>query len=187
MSTLGFALFATPIGHCGIAWGERGLTGVQLPEADEAGTRKRMQLRFPGCLESVPPPAVQESIRDVVALLRGQPNFPEDLSTIVLDMEDVPPFRRRVYELARAIPPGTTLTYGEIARRMGEPQSAQAVGQALGNNPFAPVVPCLRVLAAGARAGGFSASGGVVTKLRMLQIERASFDGPGLFDDHGAP
>ena len=122
-------------------------------------------------------------MRDIVALLRGKPNAPADLSHIALDMEGVPPFHRRVYELARGIAPGTTLTYGEIATCLGDPGSARAVGQALGHNPFAPVVPCHRVLAAGGRSGGFSANGGVATKLRMLQIERASFGGPGLFDD----
>lgn len=187
MATDGFALFDTLIGHCGIAWGAGGLTGVQLPEADEAHTRARMQRRFADCAESGPPPWVQDAMRDIVALLRGEPNPPVDLSNILLDMEGVPPFCRRVYDVARRIPPGATLTYGEIAQRMGEPRSAQAVGQALGRNPFAPVVPCHRVLAAGARSGGFSANGGVATKLRMLQIERASFDGPGLFDGQPHP
>lgn len=181
--TLGFALFGTPIGHCGIAWGERGLTGVQLPEADETQTRARMQRRFPDCVESLPPPPVQGAISDLVALLRGEPNDPVNLSNIELDMETVPLFCRRVYAVARAILPGTTLTYGEIAHRIGEPRSAQAVGQALGHNPFAPVVPCHRVLAAGGRSGGFSANGGVATKLRLLQIERTRFNGPGLFDE----
>ena len=79
--------------------------------------------------------------------------------------------------------PGETMTYGEMARRLGEPGAARAVGQALGANPFAPVVPCHRILAAHSGGGGFSAPGGVATKLRMLQIEKARFGGPGLFDD----
>lgn len=79
--------------------------------------------------------------------------------------------------------PGETVTYGEIARRLSDPGAARAVGQALGSNPFAPVVPCHRVLAADGRAGGFSANGGVTTKLRLLLIEHARFNGPGLFDD----
>ncbi len=182
MATVAFALFDTPIGHCGIAWGELGLTGVQLPEADEARTRLRMHQRFAQCAEAPAPAPVQRAIRDIVALLGGTPNQPEDLSHIVLDMRGIPPFYRRVYEAARQIAPGSTLSYGELAGRLGEPRSAQAVGQALGRNPFAPVVPCHRVLAAGARAGGFSAAGGVTTKLRLLLIEGASFDGPGLFD-----
>jgi methylated-DNA-[protein]-cysteine S-methyltransferase len=106
-----------------------------------------------------------------------------DLSNVVLDMDGVPPFHQRVYALARRLLPGETVTYGELARRLGDPGAARAVGQALGANPFAPVVPCHRVLAASGRAGGFSANGGVSTKLRLLLIERTRFNGPGLFDD----
>jgi methylated-DNA-[protein]-cysteine S-methyltransferase len=88
-------------------------------------------------------------------------------------MEAVPAFHRRVYEIARRIPAGRTLSYGDIAARMGAGRAARAVGQALGRNPFAIVVPCHRVLAAGGRVGGFSANGGIGTKLRMLTIEGA--------------
>jgi methylated-DNA-[protein]-cysteine S-methyltransferase len=88
-------------------------------------------------------------------------------------MERISPFHRRVYEAARTIAPGTTLSYGELAALMGAPGSARAVGQALGRNPFAIVVPCHRVLAAGGKVGGFSANGGIVTKLRLLAIENA--------------
>ncbi len=86
-------------------------------------------------------------------------------------MTGVPDFHRRVYDIVRCIPPGQTLTYGDIARRLGLPGSAQAVGRAMGRNPFAPIVPCHRVLAAGGKDGGFSAHGGVGTKRRMLVIE----------------
>ncbi len=183
MPTQAYALFSTPIGHCGIAWSECGLTGVQLPEQDEAATRSRMSRRFPQCSEVVAPPQVQEAMRAVVALLSGAPTVPTDLSKVVLDMDGVPPFHQRVYELARRILPGETVTYGDIAHRLGDPGAARAVGQALGANPFAPVVPCHRVLAAGGRAGGFSANGGISTKLHLLLIERARFNGPGLFDE----
>jgi methylated-DNA-[protein]-cysteine S-methyltransferase len=111
---------------------------------------------------------VQQAIDQIVALLRGEPS---DLEGITLDMDDVPPFRRRVYEVVRSIPPGETMSYGEVAEEVGSPGAARAVGQALGRNPFAIVVPCHRVLAAGGKAGGFSANGGVSTKLRMLAIE----------------
>lgn len=183
MATLAYAVFPTPLGTCGIAWGPRGLTGVQLPEADAAATRARMAQRFPGCAEAAAPAEVQTAIDAIVALLEGHPTEPTDLSHLTLDMTGVPPFHQRVYELARRIPPGETLTYGELARLMGEPGAARAVGQALGANPFAPVVPCHRILAAQSGAGGFSAPGGVSTKLRMLLAERARFGGPGLFDD----
>jgi methylated-DNA-[protein]-cysteine S-methyltransferase len=183
MPTQAYALFPTPIGHCGIAWSEVGLTGVQLPEQDEAATRARMGRRFPQCGESIAPPQVQAAIDAVVALLGGAPTAPVDLSQVLLDMDGVPPFHQRVYALARRLSPGETITYGELARQLGDPGAARAVGQALGSNPFAPVVPCHRVLAADGRAGGFSANGGVSTKLRLLLIERTQFNGPGLFDD----
>jgi methylated-DNA-[protein]-cysteine S-methyltransferase len=182
MTTLAYALFPTPLGCCGIAWNERALTGLQLPEADEAATRRRMARRFPDLKEDAPPPFVLEAISAITALLEGHPPEPSDLSHLPLDMEGVPPFHQRVYELARRIPPGETLTYGDVARRLGEAGAARAVGQALGANPFAPVVPCHRVLGAQTGTGGFSAHGGLQTKLKMLEIEGARIGGPGLFD-----
>ena len=183
MTHYSFALFDSPIGCCGIAWGERGVAGVQLPEAREVATRARLLERFPGAQEASPPPEVQVALDRVLALLRGEAS---DLSAIPLDMERVPPFHRRVYEAARTIPSGTTLSYGEIAARIGAPGSARAVGQALGRNPFAIVVPCHRVLAAGGKVGGFSANGGIATKLRLLAIEAAQANGSGAqFDGDG--
>jgi O-6-methylguanine DNA methyltransferase len=174
MMASGFALFDTAIGRCGVAWGERGVAGVQLPEAGEPETRARMLQRFPAAGEATAPPEVQGVIDRIVALLRGEMS---DLSSILLDMDQVPAFHRRVYEAARAIPPGMTLSYGDIAARVGAPGAARAVGQALGRNPFPIVVPCHRVLAAGGKIGGFSAQGGVVTKRRMLAIEGAQLNG----------
>lgn len=173
MPAQGFALFETAIGRCGIAWGRGGLVGVQLPEARERGTRDRLARRFPDARETAAPPEVQRAIEGITALLRGEKR---DLSSVALDMDHLAPFQRRVYELARAIPAGSTLCYGEIAARLGAPGSARAVGQALGRNPFAIVVPCHRVLAAGGRVGGFSANGGITTKLRLLAIEGARSD-----------
>ncbi len=180
MTAFGFTLFDTAIGRCGIAWGERGVVGVQLPEAGDAETRARMLHRFPAAGEASPPPDVQRALEGIVALLQGEAS---DLSQIALDMEGVPPFHRRVYEVARTIPPGRTLSYGDIAARLDARGAARAVGQALGRNPFAIVVPCHRVLAAGGKPGGFSANGGVSTKLKMLAIEGAVVNHtPNLFD-----
>lgn len=179
-STLGFALFDTALGACGIAWSEASLTGVTLPGINAAATRASMRRHFASAAESAPPAHAQQAIAGIVALLQGEPR---DLLELPLDMGGVPEFHRRVYDFARRIPPGQTLTYGEVARALGEPGAARAVSQALGHNPFAPVVPCHRVLAAGGRSGGFSATGGALTKLRMLTIEGARLGGaPGLFD-----
>ncbi|MEO5818843.1 MAG: methylated-DNA--[protein]-cysteine S-methyltransferase [Gemmatimonadaceae bacterium] len=169
-----YALFETPIGTCGIAWGERGVVAVQLPEATERETRTRMLRGRANAREEQPPPSVQRGIVAIVALLRGENN---DLTDITLDMRGVPDFQRRVYELARAIPVGDTSTYGVIATKLGDPTAARAVGQALGRNPFPIVIPCHRVLAANGKLGGFSGGGGHTTKLRMLAIEGAQVRG----------
>jgi methylated-DNA-[protein]-cysteine S-methyltransferase len=180
MAALGFCLFDTAIGTCALAWNEAALTAVQLPETTPERTRDRL-LRHVGDAPELPPPAFALAATERIrALLDG---VRDDLRDLPLDFSALPPFNRRVYEVARAIPPGEVLTYGEVARRIGDPGASRAVGQALGHNPFAPVVPCHRVLAAGGRSGGFSAEGGAATKLRMLEIERARFGGQaGLFD-----
>lgn len=177
----GWCFFDTALGRCAIAWSDAGISCVQLPEQSEARAQARLQRRCPEAVQAEPPPPLAHAISRIQALLEGRR---DDLADLPLDMRGVPPFHQKVYALARAIPPGRTLTYGEVAQALGDPGAARAVGQALGHNPFAPVVPCHRVLAAGARSGGFSAEGGVATKLRMLQIEGARFGAaPGLFDD----
>jgi methylated-DNA-[protein]-cysteine S-methyltransferase len=164
----GFALFGTPIGRCAMAWGPGGILALNLPEETPAETAERVRLRAPGASEALPPPEVQLVIEAVVGQLSGKEL---DLGWVRLDMEGLPLFHRRVYEVARAIPAGRTLTYGEVARQMGAPRAARAVGQALGRNPFPVVVPCHRVVAAGGGLGGFSAHGGTSTKERLLAIE----------------
>jgi methylated-DNA-[protein]-cysteine S-methyltransferase len=170
MNARGFALFETAIGACGVAWSDAGIVAIQLPERNQAATRARLERRVGGVPEAVPPPNVQRAIDAIASLLDSKP---VDLSFVTLDMDGVPNFHRRVYEVARTIPPGATLCYGDIAARLGDPGSARAVGQALGRNPFVLVVPCHRVLAARGRTGGFSANGGTATKLTLLAIEGA--------------
>ena len=164
----GFALFDTAIGRCGIAWGGGGIRALQLPEATERGTCARLRAQVPDGQEMAPPDSIARAIEAICVLLEGGAR---DLADLPLDMTHVPPFHRRVYEMARTIPPGRTRSYGEIARALGMPRAARAVGQALGRNPFALIVPCHRVLAAGGKLGGFSADGGTATKRRLLAIE----------------
>jgi methylated-DNA-[protein]-cysteine S-methyltransferase len=178
MTELGFALFDTPIDCCGIVWNGRGIAGVQLPETDRRAVRNRILRRFPGACEAVPPADVQRVVDDIAALLNGEPR---DLGYAKIDTAALPDFHRRVYDVARTIPTGATLSYGEIAERLGDRLLAREVGEALGQNPFPIIVPCHRVLAAGGKMGGFSARGGVRTKLRLLSIEGAEPGGPTLF------
>lgn len=180
MPTQGFALFDTVIGRCGLAWGAGGLVGVQLPESSPGAAWARLRRRFPDAVESEPPAeieAVIERIREVLAGGR------DDLADVPLDLDGQPAFNLRVYEIARAIAPGETSTYGQVARAMGEPGAARAVGKALGENPWPIVVPCHRVLAASGGMGGFSAPGGAETKARLLTLEKARTNAvPTLFD-----
>jgi methylated-DNA-[protein]-cysteine S-methyltransferase len=131
-------------------------------------TRERLLQRFPEAQEATASAAAERACDAIASLLRGETC---DLSAISLDMSSVPPFHRRVYDAARKIPRGTTTTYGSLAERIGAAGAARAVGQALARNPFAIIVPCHRVVASGGKTGGFSASGGVTTKLRLLVIE----------------
>ena len=167
---ISYALFETALGWAGVAWGEKGLVGVHLPERDPEVARRSFLRRFPEAVEAAPPPPVADTIAAIRELLAGEA---ADLSAATLDLSRTPAFHARVYEIARRIPPGETLTYGEIAERLGDKLLARDVGQALGKNPWPIVVPCHRVTAAGGKPGGFSARGGVNTKLKLLAIEGA--------------
>ena len=170
MTDRSYTLFDTAIGRCGVAWRARGIVAVQLPQQNESQTLKRIMQRCGEIAEASPPVDVQQAIDAIVDLLQGEKR---NLADVALDLDGVPDFNRNVYDIARTIPPGKTLTYGDIAKRLGGVELSRDVGQALGRNPCPIVVPCHRVLAAGDRPGGFSANGGVVTKLKLLEIEGA--------------
>jgi methylated-DNA-[protein]-cysteine S-methyltransferase len=156
-------IFETAIGTCGVTWSELGLTEVLLPRTRSlTGERHIDPIGVPD--------AVRDAIGGIVALLDGER---PDLRDVALDERPVDDFRRRVYAATRAVGPGQTATYGEIARAIGAPGAARAVGAALGQNPYPIVVPCHRVLAADGSLHGFSAPGGIRTKRRMLEIEGA--------------
>lgn len=182
MSARSFTVFDTAIGACALVWGEAGIVGALLPEADGGALRARVSRRFAGAVEAPPPPTVAQAVAGVVALLAGEKR---DLADVALDFSASTDFQRRVYAVVRAIPPGQTLTYGEVAARMGEPrEAARAVGEAMGRNPVPIIMPCHRVLGPSGKPGGFSAPGGVETKLKMLRIEGATVgETPALLGD----
>ena len=169
MDGYGATFFDTPLGLCGLAWTPRGVKALQLPEETPEATRARLMRKSGAPFERRPPDEISEIVMRVGKLLAGRA---VDLSDIALDMDRVGAFEAQVYAAARFIPCGATRTYGQIARAIGEPGAARGVGQALGRNPFAIIVPCHRVVAANGKTGGFSAGGGVNTKLRILEIER---------------
>jgi methylated-DNA-[protein]-cysteine S-methyltransferase len=175
MST-SFTLFDTPIGTCSLVWQADRIVGLRLPEASPAATRGRITRRWTGAEEKAPPPEMQAVIDRVLRLLAGDKI---DLGDVALDFGEAPDFHKRAYAIARTIPAGQTMTYGEIARRLGAPHESREVGQAMGRNPIAILMPCHRVLGADGRMGGFSANGGVATKRRILEIEGAAALGAG--------
>jgi methylated-DNA-[protein]-cysteine S-methyltransferase len=159
-----FHFFETPIGPCAIAWSDDGIVRFQLPERTEAAARARLTEH-----EEAPVPKwLRETVKRVARHLEGEP---QPFDGEPLDLSGVPPFHAKVYEALRAVKAGETVTYGELAARAGSKAALRAVGQAMAKNPIPLLVPCHRVLAAGDRAGGFSAYGGRVTKAKLLALE----------------
>jgi methylated-DNA-[protein]-cysteine S-methyltransferase len=181
MAGRGYTIFDSGVGRCGIAWSHAGIAGVQLPEAREIETRKRLFQFFPDAREMRPPADIEIAIDGIAALLRGEP---VDLSDIALDMNGIYAFEQRVYQFTRTIPRGETRTYGEIAARLGASGAVHSVAQALARNPFVIIVPCHRVLEAGGYADKISPHGGAISKRRLLSIEgaRGPTSGKTLFD-----
>lgn len=179
-AAVGFAVFPTSLGECGIAWGPGGITGVHLPEESGDAVRAVLASTQEGAFEEVPPAEVRDVIERIVALLAGSSQ--DDLADVRLDLSGLSGFLQRTYAITRTIAPGHTMTYGQIAERLGSPGLARAVGRAMGANPCPIIVPCHRVLGADGSIGGFSAHGGALTKRRMLLAEGVpEQDGPALF------
>jgi methylated-DNA-[protein]-cysteine S-methyltransferase len=191
MTAIGMTMFETALGLCGVAWTPAGICAVQLPQDDGDRARARLQRRT-GAQAVLPPPAVADAITRMRALMAGERIGFEG---VPLDLGEASSFQRAVWDVTFAIPHGETLTYGEVARRIGKPGAQREVGRALGQNPCPIIVPCHRVLAANGATGGFSGGEGVATKLRMLSAEKArTSPEPLLFDDlplaarpHGRP
>jgi methylated-DNA-[protein]-cysteine S-methyltransferase len=170
MAGCAYTIFDTAIGRCGIAWGDSGIIGVQLPEAREIETRRRLFHLYPDARELRPPPNVEMAIEGMAALLRGEG---ADLSEVTLDMSGIHAFNARVYGFTRTIPRGETRTYGEVAAKLRFSGAVHSVAQALARNPFVVIVPCHRVLEAGGYADKISPNGGSISKRRLLSIEGA--------------
>lgn len=163
-----YRLLETPIGIVGIAWTETGLARLQLPERDAAATERRLLRHNPGATAGKPRSEVSSAVAALEHYLAGEAT---DFASIVLDLDSVGEFHRDIYSAARTIGWGKITTYGALARMVGSPDAARAVGQAMGRNPVPIIIPCHRVLAAGNGVGGFSAFGGANSKRRLLALE----------------
>jgi len=177
MKQVAYCLFETPLGSCGIAWSAGWNTGppcavcsLQLPEATAELTESRIAQNSGARSASAPPLQIGTIINRVCQHLIGDL---QDFRDIPVDLDAVGPFVRKVCEAAREIPAGQTATYADLAKALGRPAAARAVGRALGRNPIPLIIPCHRVLAAHGKPGGFSAYGGRATKAKLLAIEGA--------------
>jgi len=175
-----YSVFDTALGRCGIAWGASGVVGVQLAGMREIETRGQLLRRFPDARETRPSLDIELAIDAIATMLRGQVCEPPDIE---LDLQGVPPFHRRVYDVLRSVPRGATITFGEIGARLGASAAIHSVSQAVTRNPFPVLVPCHRAVEARGDTAGAPGFGGIVTRYRLLSLEGAlASRGPSLFD-----
>lgn len=170
MDAAHYTIFDTAIGRCGISWRSDRAVAFALPGSSSETMAAHLTRRHPDAMPGDPPPLIHDAIDATRRLIEGER---ADLAFIAVELVDSSDFERRVYEALREVGPGETVTYGELAERVGSPGAARAVGMAMARNPIPVIIPCHRVLASGGRSGGFSAPGGVTTKFRLLQIEQA--------------
>ena len=168
-----YLMLETPFGTCGIAWHERGLTRLQLPEPTPDATEQRLAVhgRRPWAASDPLPPAIAAIVTELTSYFAGDATTFADVE---IDFGPRPRIHLDLYATARKIPWGETVTYGELARAIGMPGGARVVGQVMGSNPVPVIMPCHRVLASGNALRGFSAPGGIATKQRLLDLERAT-------------
>lgn len=180
-----YHVFETAFGPCAIAWSVGGLTRVRLPEPDKTALAARLAANATAWDTALPLPEMAATAID--GITRYMAGLRVDFRSVKLDWGSVPGYNARIYRALARVPYGATTTYGALAQEIGKPNAARAVGMAMGRNPWPIVIPCHRVLASGAQLGGFSAPGGVATKMSLLRLEGAlpGSDAPllpGLFD-----
>jgi methylated-DNA-[protein]-cysteine S-methyltransferase len=167
MSNLRFHIFETGLGWVAIALSDAGLREITLPhKSRDDAFRKVAEL---GADE----PATEAEARSVSALIKALVAGRPHANGLILDWSGITPFRRAVMEECMRIPAGHTLSYGELAAKVGRPGAARAVGRVMATNPFPLLVPCHRVLGSDGTLHGYG--GGLPMKAALLKAEGASF------------
>lgn len=173
-----YLIFETKGGYCGIAWSDAGISRFQLPTDTAPATERLLLRKMPAGQPGTPPADIAGTIEQVKQYFAGEAvDFPEDIR---LDLDGQTPLFRDIYAALRRVGRGKTTTYGELAKAVGATgwEAAREVGQAMGKNPIALIIPCHRCLAAGGKLGGFSAPGGEFSKLKMLELEGVHLGAP---------
>lgn len=168
--------FDTPAGACGLAWSAAGLTRVRPFEASlESAAARAAKHGAVRIAETEAPPHIAAVIASLRAFLAGMPTHFDD---VALDTAGLSDFEAALYAALRTVGWGETVSYGNLARRIGaDTGAARAVGLAMGRNPWPVIVPCHRVLTSEGTLGGFSAPGGGRTKAALLAREGVHLDG----------
>lgn len=165
---MNLAVFETRLGWMGVAFSERGLAGVQLPRATRAQTLAQLKRAFPDA--TLVDAAPSHIARELIEYAEGKRRE----FTLPLDWSAMTPFQRKVLRAIAKIPFGETRSYGWVARKIGKPRAARAVGRALATNPLPIVLPCHRVL--GSDGGLHGYGGGLPLKKKLLELEGARGD-----------
>lgn len=165
-----YVIFTTKWGYFGLAGSEKGLLQTSLPGPGYDQIEARLLANHP--LAQFNPSFFKQLQGRIAAYFAGaSANF--DLE-IPLDLTDLTPFQAAVLTACRRVKLGKTITYGQLAQKIGNPKAARAVGTALAKNPIPLIVPCHRILAANNKLGGFSAPGGISLKKKMLSLEKTA-------------
>jgi len=147
-----------------------------LPTKSATATERILLRRMPGAKPGAPTPEVAEAVAAVRRYFEGKET---DFSGLKLDLSEQDAFFAQIYAAARRLRWGRTTTYGALAKEIGAgPEAARDVGYAMAKNPAPLLIPCHRVLAAGGKIGGFSAPGGLATKVWMLELEGVHLNSP---------
>ena len=172
MEVVHTAEFETPFGAMACVSSERGLCFIELPRASGRGIAGWVRRFAPGALVTAGFAPNRVAIAQLQEYLAGK----REEFRLELDLRATG-FQIRVYAALLEIPYGEARSYGEIARAIGEPGAARAVGTAAGANPLPLVVPCHRVVASRGKLGGFG--GGVALKKRLLALEHGKHPAQG--------
>lgn len=163
-----YHVFSVGDSYSALLWKDNCLQKLFLPEKSEANLRATIVRTTDKPLEAMPQGKIADTKLQVCNYFAGKPyNF----RGIKLDFSNCNEFCQMVYQQLLKIRPGTTTTYGNLAKALNKPGAARAIGRAVGTNPFPLIVPCHRVVKSDGKIGGFSSVEGIRQKIQMLELE----------------
>jgi methylated-DNA-[protein]-cysteine S-methyltransferase len=166
---LSCAVFNTAIGWCGLVMAQGKVLRLLIGYAAPRQLTRHIRNAFGDCCHLKRSAGMRTIIQKLKRFCYGEKI---SLSGVPLDWSSLTPFQQKVLRAAARIPYGSVDTYGGLARKIGSPRSARAVGNALGRNPFPLLIPCHRVIKGDGSIGGFSARKGINLKSRLLHMEK---------------